>query len=793
MDKHFVDTCTIAVGPATGTVFPISSLDSKINALYDTGATKSCMSLKMFETLKLRLTKDRCPFVVTATGTSMEPIGFTECSFDINGCAFTQKFIVCNNQTQPIILGKDFAAKNCIGIVWTKQGSRKMIDDDCKVIMEVEEQTTDIPLSLTNSIRIPPHTIAVAVVECSTPLNSTMDIRADEGFLRDFPNIHVARSYMNNLQQSLAPNCIAFAFTNVSMYSQYLGKDKVVGFAQPIAEDVEVHALADHEEIAEMMRGPRNHIPRKTQAKYKMPIIPLDNAFITSPADVPGPRKVDLQDADITPGMRSAFDALCEKYPKVFSKGNEDIGRTQLVTMDIDTGDSPPISSRLYTLALKHHRWVQEEIETLKRVGVITKSMSPWASPIVMVPKKSQPGEPPKKRLCIDFRKINDLQQKVITEGKSKGCLSLIPLPKIDEMYAKLKGAKFFSTIDLRSGYYHIALGKDSRSKTAFVTPFGKYEFLQVPFGLAQVPAFFQHLMNKVLDNCSFAMTYLDDIIIFSNSEEEHLAHIEEIFRRLEAADLKMKRSKCDFFKKHIHYLGHLISADGIRPLKDKLDTIQDMPAPSSSKEVKQFLGLAGYYRKFVPHFSDLSRPLARLTCKDKVFEWTHECEKAFNLLKQNLCAQPILKYADTSKGYTLYTDASRYGWAGVLTQAHTLMVEGKTVTTDHPVAYVSGLFRGSQLNWAALTKEAYVIYMSVKKLAFYLTDADVLLKSDHLPLKKFLQKNTLNNKVNNWATELEAFNIRFEHVSGKANILADMLSRLIDLDPDARLNPENA
>ena len=140
------------------------------------------MSLKTFESLKLKLTKDRCPFIVTVTGMNMEPIGFTECSFDINGRSFTQKFI----------LGKDFASQNCIGIVWTKQGSRKMIHDDCKVIMEVHEQTTDIPLSLANSIRIPPHTIAVAVVECATPLNSTMDIRADEGFLRDFPNIHVA-------------------------------------------------------------------------------------------------------------------------------------------------------------------------------------------------------------------------------------------------------------------------------------------------------------------------------------------------------------------------------------------------------------------------------------------------------------------------------------------------------------------------------------------------------------------------------------------------------------------------
>ena len=168
-------------------------------------------------------------------------------------------------------------------------------------------------------------------------------------------------------------------------------------------------------------------------------------------------------------------------------------------------------------------------------------------------------------------------------------------------MYAKLKGAKFFSTIDLQSGYYHIALGKDSRAKTAFVTPFGKYKFLQVPFGLAQTPVFFQHLMNKVLDNCPFAMTYLDDIIISSDTEEEYLAHIKEIFKRLEAEDLKMKRSNCDFFKKHIYYLGHLFSADGIRPLKDKLDTIHDMPAPRNSKEVKQFLSLVGYYRKFVP------------------------------------------------------------------------------------------------------------------------------------------------------------------------------------------------
>ena len=174
--------------------------------------------------------------------------------------------------------------------------------------------------------------------------------------------------------------------------------------------------------------------------------------------------------------------------------------------------------------------------------------MSPWASPIVVVPKKSSPGEPLKRRLCADSRKVNELQQQVIIEGKSKGRIFIHPLPKIDEMYANLKGAKVFSTIDLRSGYHHIALGKDSRAKIAFVTPCGKYEFLMVPFGLAQAPAYFQLLINKVLEGLSYAMTCLDDIIIFSKNEEDHLRHLEEVFCQLRQAGLKMKFLRCDFF-----------------------------------------------------------------------------------------------------------------------------------------------------------------------------------------------------------------------------------------------------
>ena len=187
-----------------------------------------------------------------------------------------------------------------------------------------------------------------------------------------------------------------------------------------------------------------------------MPEIPSNTAFISSPADVPGHGKVHLQDKEISVDIHQTFEELCEEYGQAFSKHNEDIGRTKLVKMDLGTGDSPPLSSRPYTLPLKHYEWVQSKIESLEWAGIITKSMSKWASPRVIVPKKSAPREPPKRRLCIDFRKVNALQQEVLTNGKTTGHFSIHLLPKIDEMYAKLKGAKVFSTIDLRSGYYYI-------------------------------------------------------------------------------------------------------------------------------------------------------------------------------------------------------------------------------------------------------------------------------------------------------------------------------------------------
>ena len=268
---------------------------------------------------------------------------------------------------------------------------------------------------------------------------------------------------------------------------------------------------------------------------------------------------------------------------------------------------------------------------------------------------------------------------------------------------------------------------------------------------------------------------------------ESHLEHLRLLFERLQAADLKLKEVKCNFLKSHIQYLGHIISGEGITPLPEKLDSIQKMLPPKTPKEVKQFLGLIGYYRKFVPRSSDLAWSLNALTRKGVEFEWTPMCQESFELLKASLMTEPILTYPDPNLPYVLFTDASKYAWACILAQEKTHISDEKETKILHPITYMSGLFRGSQINWACLTKEAYAIYMSIKKLTYYLEDADITLRSDHLPFKKSLPKNTLNSKVNNWAIEISPFRMTFEYIMGIKNTLADTMSRLIDIDPQVQ------
>ena len=515
-----IDCFTIALGQKTGTTFPIDINNQKVYTLYDTGASCSLINYSMYESLRTDLDKGYMPQVRSSTGEDMGALGQVTYTFKINGTPFTQSFVVCRNMNRHMILRTDFTATNFVGVIWTCEGTRKLMHSNGKIIMELHDTTAGIPLAMAYLVKIEPGGHSTFPLECNSKLEDQMDIRVNAGFHDRNPNVYIPPSCINNPGNEFRPQFIQLTIFNLSKVDHlYISRDTVVAFADKPAVDVYHVEIASDEKIKEHLAKPRNWVP--------LPEIPSNTTFICSPADVLGDCKVHLQDKEISVDVHQKFEELCEEYGEVFSKHNEDIGRTKLVKMDIDTGDSPPVSSRIYTLPLKHYEWVQREIESLEWAGVIKKSMSNWASPIVSVPKNSAPREPPKRRLCIDFRKVNELQQEVLVEGKKRGQISLHPLPKIDEMYAKLKGAKVFSKIDLRSGYYHIALGKDSRAKTAFVLPFGKYEFLMVPFGLGLAPAYCQLLMNQVLEGLPFAMTYLDDIIIFSNNEEEHLLHPE--------------------------------------------------------------------------------------------------------------------------------------------------------------------------------------------------------------------------------------------------------------------------
>ena len=779
-------------------VIPAKIAQEQCKVLVDTGASRCCIREDYFNKIpgtSLSLLKG--VRIRSATGRDLQTLGRAECTFTLGGRDYKMEFIVCKNLRRPAILGLDFLRQNRIGTTWTPTGTFALQRGEEILVESIEVcfENTNPMITAYRHYTVPARSIMIVTAKANMQLQDqgrVFEVNATPSFMDKHPSM-ITLPVLHKTDQETREN-VPYLLINLSMEDEEIEKGEELAIMKVCPyqlNEIETEQT-DEEEI--------NNIEEDKifeQCDMFDDKTEVDKKFITSPAQIESQRKVKLQNAPITDEDRSNFKELCNKYTDIFSRSSEDIGHTPLLKMDIDTGDSPPVCQRPYSLPLKHVEWVTKELEILEKAGVISRSVSPWASPIVIVPKKSEPGEPPRRRMCVDYRVLNSLLPPVNkAHSKAKGILTLVPLPKIDEIYAQLKGSKVYSAIDMRSGYFHLGLSNDAKPKTAFVPggPHGaKYEFNRCPFGLSQAPAYFQRLIHEVLKGITFAFGYLDDILIFSPDNKTHLEHLEVVFQRLREADLKLKASKCNFFKKHIQYLGHLVSGEGIEPLPEKLEAVRKMPPPTTPKEVRQFLGLVGYYRKFVPKFADIARPLTNLTKLDIPYEWTTRCQEAFEFLKEMLLKEPILKYPDPSKPYTLFTDASKFAWACVLTQEYEHEFDGKKRKILHPITYMSGLFKGSQVNWATLTKEAYAIYVSVKKLDHYIQDADVTLRSDHLPLKSFLQKNTLNTKVNNWAIDITSRcrNIQFEYIKGIKNTLADTMSRLIEITPEIEQEPE--
>ena len=356
--------------------------------------------------------------------------------------------------------------------------------------------------------------------------------------------------------------------------------------------------------------------------------------------------------------------------------------------------------------------------------------------------------------------------------------MSTFPLPKIQELLSCLNKCKYFSSLDLHSGYYHISLTEETKKKTAFITADGKYQWNIVPFGLATTVSTFQYLMSTVLTGLNnFTFTYLDNVLVFSEMYEDHLHNLNVVFEKFQKISLKIKLSKCQFFKSHLHYLGHRISANGLEPLPEKLEAIKNLAPARNINKACHTLRLLGYYRSLIPAFVDITLPITSLLKKNTPFIWSSKCQQMLDYLKEIFCNKPLLQFPDPNKAYILYTDASNNVYFGVLCQP---------VNSDQdirPVAYFSGTFTAQNKSWCMTEKEAYAVLKSVQPFDYYLQGAKCTLHCDHKPLEPFLSRGMKIAKLDRWAMLLQVYDITFVHIKGKDNILADVISRLHTLD----------
>ena len=650
-------------------IIPAEIAHEKCKVLIDTGASRSFIREDYFKRLqdaKLMPTL-RNVRIRSATGRDVQTLGRTKVQFKLGVTTYTSEFIVCRNLRRPAILGIDFLRKNRLGTTWTEEGKFALQKGDDILVESIEVFLEDTypKLKARKCMDIQARSIMVITTKADFQIQDQgkiFEVKPTEEFIINHPNL-ITLPIIHKTDTEKREN-VPYLLINLANDDEHILKEEEIAIMKELmVNSDQIQKEGDKQKIREHLKSDlkvrKNEIYFEEEVNYMDEELVIEacesdeeeeveKKFITSPADVETQRKVKLQDANITEIDKARFRSLCNEFEDIFSKSSEDIGHTPLVTMDIDTGDSPPVCQKPYSLPLKHVEWVQKELEILERAGVIQRSMSPWASPIVIVPKKTEPGEPPRRRMCVDYRILNSLLPPVNkAHSKAKGIVTLVPLPKIDEIYAQLQGSKIFSALDMRSGYFHIELSEEAKPKTAFVPggPHGsKYQFNRCPFGLFQAPAYFQRLVHEVLRGLPFTFGYLDDILIYSSEVEAHLEHLRKVFLRLREAKLKLKASKCSFFKKHIQYLGHLVSGDGIEPLPEKLEAVENMPPPKTPKEVRQFLGLVGYYRKFVPKFADIARPLTNLTKQDVKFEWSEKCQKTLLVTKGHVTQRTCTK-----------------------------------------------------------------------------------------------------------------------------------------------------
>ncbi|KAL0546152.1 hypothetical protein IC582_016058 [Cucumis melo] len=460
---------------------------------------------------------------------------------------------------------------------------------------------------------------------------------------------------------------------------------------------------------------------------------------------------VDTREVDVC----LSSEPVVRDYPDVFSEELPGLPPHREVEFAIELEPGTiPISRAPYRMAPAELKELKVQLQELLDKGFIRPSVSPWGAPVLFVKKKDG-----SMRLCIDYRELN----KVTVKNR-------YPLPRIDDLFDQLQGATVFSKIDLRSGYHQLRIKDGDVPKTAFRFRYGHYEFIVMSFGLTNAPTVFMDLMNRVFREFldTFVIVFIDDILIYSKTEAEHEEHLRMVLQTLRDNKLYAKFSKCEFWLKQVSFLGHVVSKAGVSVDPAKIEAVTGWTRPSTVSEVRSFLGLAGYYRRFVENFSRIATPLTQLTWKGAPFVWSKACEDSFQNLKQKLVTAPVLTVPDGSGSFVIYSDASKKGLGCVLMQ------QGKVV------AYASRQLKSHEQNYPTHDLELAAVVFALKIWRHYLYGEKIQTFTDHKSLKYFFTQKELNMRQRRWLELVKDYDCEILYHPGKANVVADALSRKV-------------
>jgi hypothetical protein len=488
---------------------------------------------------------------------------------------------------------------------------------------------------------------------------------------------------------------------------------------------------------------------KQFRRKSKVPRVQLTTIGLEC-QNVNNPNETESTTAKI---MKEFADVFPESLPKTLPPSRDVDHRIELIP------DQQPPTRAPYRMSSKELKELKLQLDELLEHKFIQPSQSPYGAPVLFVSKKDGSS-----RMCVDYRALN----KITIKNK-------YPLPRVEELLDQLREAQVFSKIDLRSGYHQIRIHKDDIQKTAFRTRYGHFEWSVLPFGLTNAPATFMHLMQKLfhplLDTC--VIVFLDDILVYSKNENEHEQHLKTVLEILRANRLFAKKSKCDFFKDSVSFLGHTVSKQGIYMEQDKMKAIEDWPACKSVTEVRSFLGLAGYYRKFIANFSRISASLSDLTKKQLKFEWTSCHQTALNQLKTAIQSAPVLIIPDPERPFVVTTDASGFAIGAALSQDL-----GKGL---QPIAFMSKKMIEAEKNYPVHEQELLAIICALKEWRHYLHGQHFTVITDHCSLKYLQTQPHLSPRQRRWMEFLQQYHFKIEYRAGKTNVVADALSRRPD------------